>query len=61
MLLDIILIVETYPNFSSAFRQPFSGTRTSNNLLGSYTLQDIFNSGSTHPVKMRAGFYTGEG
>jgi hypothetical protein len=28
VLLDIIFIVETYPNFSSAFQQPLSGTRT---------------------------------
>jgi hypothetical protein len=61
MLLDIILIVETYPNFSSAFRQQLSVTRTQQQSSGILQMHDIFHSGSTHPVKMRAGFYTGEG
>jgi hypothetical protein len=33
----------------------------SNNLPGSYEMEQIFHSGSVFPLKIRAGFYTGEG
>jgi hypothetical protein len=33
----------------------------SDNVPGSYEMEEIFHSGSVFPLKIRAGFYTGEG
>jgi hypothetical protein len=43
------------------FRQPLLGVQELNhNLLGSYKMEEISHGGTTHPLQIKACFYTRE-
>jgi len=54
----MINIRKNLPNFCIVVRQPLSGARTQQ---GSSEMEQIFGSGSSHPLKISPGFYDGEG